>query len=64
MSIGNFGCRPLHEMDPGSAAGKIMALAAFGTVDETLLHALVEEMEAAENGSASSLRGAGHLCFR
>ena len=45
MSVGNFGYRPIHEMDPGSAAGKIMALAAYGELEEPLRNALVGEME-------------------
>ncbi len=45
ISVGNFRCKPFHEMDPGSAAGKIMALAAYGEVEESLRFALVNEMD-------------------
>lgn len=44
LGFNNYGIRPLHAYDPGSGAGKLMALAAYGSPDAGLRHQLQAEI--------------------
>lgn len=45
VTLNNYRMPRLHEWDPGSGAGKIMALAAYGKPDESIYEQLRDDME-------------------
>ncbi len=47
LTVNNYRMPRLHERDPGSHAGKIMALAAYGSADPQIARTLDRDMEAA-----------------
>lgn len=48
VCFNNYRMKRIHELDPGSGAGKIMALAAYGKFDQTMYDQLVIDMQKSE----------------
>jgi carbamoyltransferase len=51
VAVNNYRMPRLHEWDPGSHSGKIMALAAYGACDPAMLQTLEEDMQKGLRGS-------------